>query len=109
MNVFEGICKDRSVYALGATWPCTTTAHEGQSVRYGIRPEHLTIGAQGIPAEIEVVEPMGAETELLVKLHGQSFTVMTHGRASYGPGERVFIAPQAAYAHVFDAASGRRI
>jgi multiple sugar transport system ATP-binding protein len=109
MNVFEGIYKDRSVEALGARWPCTTKAHEGQSVRFGIRPEHLTIGAQGIPAEIEVVEPMGAETELLVKVHGQSFTVMTHGRASYGPGERVFIAPQAAYAHVFDAASGRRI
>jgi len=34
---------------------------------------------------------------------------MTHGRASFGPGERVFLTPQSAHAHVFDAASGRRI
>jgi len=34
---------------------------------------------------------------------------MTHGRATVGPGERVFLAPQAAQAHLFDAASGRRI
>jgi len=35
--------------------------------------------------------------------------VMSHGRASYKPGERVFVAPQAAHAHLFDAESGRRI
>jgi hypothetical protein len=39
----------------------------------------------------------------------QTFTLMTHGRAHVGPGERVFLAPQAAQAHLFDAASGRRI
>jgi multiple sugar transport system ATP-binding protein len=109
MNVFEGIYKDRSVEALGARWPCSVKAQEGQSVIYGIRPEHLSFTSDGIPAEIEVVEPMGAETEVLVKVQGQSFTVMTHGRAAYGPGERVFVSPQAAHAHVFDAASGRRI
>jgi multiple sugar transport system ATP-binding protein len=109
MNVFEGICKDRSVEALGARWPCSVQAPEGARVNYGIRPEHLSFAAQGIPAEIEVVEPMGAETEVLLRIGGQSFTVMTHGRASYGPGERVFVAPQPAHAHLFDAASGRRI
>jgi len=35
--------------------------------------------------------------------------VMTHGRASFGPGEKVRLAPQAAQAHLFDAASGRRL
>jgi multiple sugar transport system ATP-binding protein len=109
MNVFEGVFRNGSVEALGARWPVNGTAHEGQSVRYGIRPEHLSFGAQGIPAEIEVVEPMGAETELLVRIFGHSFTVMTHGRASFGPGERVFVSPQPAHAHVFDSASGRRI
>jgi len=109
MNVFQGTTKGNSVEGLGASWPCGAKAQEGQGVKYGIRPEHLSFAGQGIPAEIEVVEPMGAETEVLVKIGGQTFTVMTHGRAGYGPGERVFVSPQAAHAHLFDASSGRRI
>jgi multiple sugar transport system ATP-binding protein len=109
MNVFEGIWKDRSVEALGVRWPCSAKASEGQKVIYGIRPEHLSLNEGAIAGEIEVVEPMGAETEILVKIGGQTFTVMTHGRASVGPGKQVSLAPQAAHAHLFDAASGRRI
>ena len=109
MNVFDGVFENGLVQGLGARWPCNVNAQTGQSVNYGIRPEHLSFGNEGIPAQIEVVEPMGAETEVLVRVQGQSFTIMSHGRPSFGPGERVFIAPQAAHAHVFDAASGRRI
>jgi hypothetical protein len=46
---------------------------------------------------VVVVEPMGAETELLVKLQDQALTVMTHGRSS------------ARHAHLFDAATGQRL
>ena len=109
MNVFEGVYGDGMVQALGAYWPCAVRAQEGQRVAYGIRPEHLSIKEGGISAQIEVVEPMGAETEILVKVGGQTLTMMTHGRASVGPGERVSLAPQAAQAHLFDAATGRRI
>jgi len=109
MNVFEGVYGNGMVQALGAYWPCAVRAQEGQRVAYGIRPEHLSIKEGGISAQIEVVEPMGAETEILVKVGGQTLTMMTHGRASVGPGERVSLAPQAAQAHLFDAESGRRI
>ncbi|HEU4350904.1 MAG TPA: sn-glycerol-3-phosphate ABC transporter ATP-binding protein UgpC [Burkholderiales bacterium] len=109
MNVFDGTYRSGAVEALGARWPCNAKAHEGQSVKYGIRPEHLSFASHGVPAEIEVVEPMGAETEVLVRVGGQSFTVMAHGRATFGPGERVFVSPQAEHAHVFDSAGGRRL
>ena len=109
MNVFEGVVKGNAVEGLGARWPAAASAAEGQSVKYGIRPEHLALGADGIAAEVEVVEPMGAETEVLVKVGAQTFTVMTHGRPTFGPGEKIRLAPQAAHAHLFDAASGRRI
>ena len=78
-------------------------------MKYGIRPEHIDLGNSAIPAEVVVVEPMGAETELLVKVQDHSFTVTTHGRSRAGPGERVFLAPQAAQAHLFDAATGKRL
>ena len=109
MNVFEGVYSNGLVQALGAYWPCEVRAQEGQRVAYGIRPEHLTLKDGGITAQIEVVEPMGAETEILVKVGGQNLTMMTHGRAHVGPGERVFLAPQPAQVHLFDAGTGRRI
>ena len=52
---------------------------------------------------------MGAETEFLVKVQEQAFTVMSHGRSGAGPGDRIFLAPQAQNAHLFDAESGLRI
>jgi len=109
MNVLEGVFRNNVVEALGARWPSNARADEEQKVKYGIRPEHLEIAASGIAAEVQVVEPMGAETEFLVKVHDQSFTVMSHGRAGNGPGDRIFLAPQAQHAHLFDAASGLRI
>jgi multiple sugar transport system ATP-binding protein len=110
MNVFEGILKNGKVEALGARWPVSgTRAAEGQRVKYGIRPEHMDLGNSDIPAEVVVVEPMGAETELLVKVQDQTLTLVTHGRSGAGPGERVLIAPQPQHAHLFDAASGRRL
>jgi multiple sugar transport system ATP-binding protein len=109
MNVFEGVFQGNSVQALGAHWPAAARATEGQRVKYGIRPEHLEPAASGIPAEIIVVEPMGAETELVVKVGDSSLTVMTRGRSSAGPGERIFLAPDAAHAHLFDAQTGLRI
>jgi multiple sugar transport system ATP-binding protein len=112
MNVFDGAVKAGSVEALGARWPARGGA-EGQRVKYGIRPEHLepaAAGAEGtIAAEVIVVEPMGAETELLVKIGETPLTVMTRGRSNAGPGERIFLAPQASQVHLFDAATGLRI
>jgi len=108
MNVFDGVYRNGAVEALGARWPCSTKAAEGQSVKYGIRPVHFDIGA-GISAEVIVVEPMGAETELVVKIGEQSLTVTTHGRANVGPGERIQLAPNAAHAHLFDATTGARL
>jgi len=109
MNVFDGVFEGGFVQALGARWPCNAKVRDGQSVKYGIRPEHLTIGPDGVPATVEVVEPMGAETEVLVRIQDRSFTVMAHGRPGWGPEEKVFVAPQVLHAHVFDAATGRRI
>jgi multiple sugar transport system ATP-binding protein len=108
MNIFDGVVRAGAVQALGARWPASRGA-EGQQVKYGIRPEDLEPASSGIPAEVVVVEPMGAETEILVKVGDTTFTVMTRGRSTARPGERIFLAPQAAQAHLFDARSGLRI
>jgi multiple sugar transport system ATP-binding protein len=112
MNIFDGTVRNGAVEALGVRWPASTMAGhtaDGRRVRYGIRPEHLEPAGSGIPAEVIVVEPMGAETEIVAKVGDASLTVMMRGRARTGPGERIFLAPQATHAHLFDAASGQRI
>jgi multiple sugar transport system ATP-binding protein len=109
MNVFEGVFRNGAVEALGTRWLSNTKANEGQKVKYGVRPEHVDIGAGGIAAEVVVVEPMGAETELVLQVGGASLIVTTHGRASYNPGDKIHVSPQAEHAHLFDSASGNRI
>ena len=37
---------------------------------YGLRPEHLRLEANGIPATVVVVEPTGSETQVIVRLDG---------------------------------------
>jgi multiple sugar transport system ATP-binding protein len=114
MNVVDGILRKSSscVEALGHRWPigAVSGGTEGQAVKYGIRPEHIAVGGQGaITAVVEVVEPMGAETELVVKVADAPFVVTTHGRSGVKPGEKILLAPDPACVHLFDAATGQRL
>jgi multiple sugar transport system ATP-binding protein len=109
MNVFAGTLRDGAVEALGVRWPAAVAGASGQSVQYGIRPGDLALAREGIAGRVVVVEPTGAETELLIEVGGQQLTVVIHGRTAVGPDDTVHLAVEAAKAHVFDSASGRRL
>jgi multiple sugar transport system ATP-binding protein len=109
MNIFDGVVRGGAVEALGVRWPANGQATDGQRVRYGIRPEHLEPASAGIPAEVVVVEPMGAETEIVAKVGDAPLTLMMRGRSNAGPGERIHLAPQSSHAHLFDAGTGLRL
>jgi multiple sugar transport system ATP-binding protein len=117
MNVFEG--KLRSVdgryvvEALGVNWPVEHTGQgrDGQSVSYGIRPGDISIKAsgQGIPAKVIVVEPTGAETELLLEVGGTRIVTVMHGRTDAKPDDIVQLHIDANKAHIFEAQTGKRL
>jgi multiple sugar transport system ATP-binding protein len=110
MNVFPGIVRAGSVEALGMRWPAAPVgAAEGQAVSYGIRPGDLELASEGIPAKVVVVEPTGAETELLVQVGEQQLIVVLHGRTQAQPDDTVYLAVDPAKAHVFDNQDGRRL
>src|SRR6059036_3617289 len=96
MNIVEGTLKRANGAAYveadgGVRWPVGHGAgSDGQAVAYGVRPEHLTLGAgaDAVPGEIVVVEPMGAETELLVQAGAAQIVLMTHGRPAVNPGDK---------------------
>ena len=117
MNVMAGTLKRGEglawVEAEGQRWPVTPPAagEHGQAVHVGVRPGDLELATdgQGIPAQVIVVEPTGAETELLLQVGASRLTVVLHGRTRAQPDDRVFLRVDPAKAHVFDADTGRRM
>ena len=116
MNVFQGVLRHEAgkawVEALGARWPLAgLPGKDGQAVKYGVRPGDLSMldAAPGIQAKVVVVEPTGAETELLLQVDSAQLIVVMHGRTQAKPGESTYLSVQAAKAHLFDAQSGTRI
>jgi len=82
----------------------------GDRVLYGTRPENFTIDAgQGLPADVVVVEPTGAETQVALRLGGHPVMAAFRDRIDARPGERLPLWPVAAKAHLFDAAGGQRL
>jgi multiple sugar transport system ATP-binding protein len=117
MNVFKGTLRQADgrawVEAQGHQWPigAISQARDGQPVHYGVRPGDLSLSAtgQGVPAKVIVVEPTGAETELLLDVGGTNVIVVMHGRTTVRPDEIVHLEIAAGKTHVFDDASGARL
>jgi multiple sugar transport system ATP-binding protein len=80
-----------------------------QQVYFGIRPSDLSLASSGIPAKVVVVEPTGAETELLLQIGEQSITLVMHGRTSVHPDDMVYLEFDPNKAHVFDLSSEQRL
>ena len=112
MNVFKGTVQNGQVTALGAQWPLPPTSHpvaDGTTVHYGIRPGDLELASSGIAAQVVVVEPTGAETELLLQIADQKFVLVMHGRTDVKPNDAVYLQFNAAKAHVFDGTTEQRL
>ncbi len=117
MNVLQGTLKRTGgqawVEAHGERWPTAPTAagQDGQRVSYGVRPGDIAIAAtnQGIAAKVIVIEPTGAETELLLDVGGVKLIVVIHGRTQARPDDVIWLDIDAAKTHLFDDKSGQRL
>jgi multiple sugar transport system ATP-binding protein len=116
MNMIPGTARTtagapRVEFGDGVALPVPTDARadDGQRVLYGLRPEHCAIGATGLPVEVVVVEPTGADTQLYCRFNGQEVTATIDDRTNCRPGDRINLAPDLGRAHLFDAASGKRL
>jgi multiple sugar transport system ATP-binding protein len=107
-----GIAAPHVEFADGASLPMPSGANaaDGQPVLYGIRPEHCAlVGNGGLPADVVVVEPTGADTQLYCRFNGQEVNAMVRDRVDCRPGDRIALTPDLGRAHLFDAASGVRL
>ena len=77
---------------------------------YGIRPEHCMLADRGgLPADVIVVEPTGADTQLYCRVNGQEVTATIRDRTDCRAGTRISLEPDLNRAHLFDKASGKRL
>jgi multiple sugar transport system ATP-binding protein len=79
-------------------------------VTLGFRPEHVELAApgSGLAGEIYVVEPLGNETLVTVRVDGALVNVRADAEFARPVGERCALRPAPRQVHVFDRESGRR-
>jgi multiple sugar transport system ATP-binding protein len=88
---------------------------EGEQVVVGIRPEHLhpaggedDAGPVSVRGEVELVEPLGAEAVVHLKVGELRVATRLAGPSLPRVGERLALAADAEALHLFDPVSGRR-
>jgi multiple sugar transport system ATP-binding protein len=107
MNFLDGRAQGGAFHVEGHAL-ALPSRHDGPAA-LGIRPEHLVPTDGGLPATVEVVETMGSDTQVMLRLGEQRLTALFHSRMALRPGEVLPVAPLRDAAHLFDATSGARL
>jgi multiple sugar transport system ATP-binding protein len=91
--------------------PPQLAGDDGQAILVGIRPEHLSVGpaAGGLTGKVALVEPTGAQVQIIADVGGRSVTALLNERVLPPVGSDIALAPKGDAIHAFDAASGQRL
>ena len=97
--------------ALGEALSKKAAGHVGRPLVFGIRPENVTdalTAGGGDPdrtaeVQIEVVEPMGAETYLYLDTGANPFIARVRAGDRFDPNRRLKVSFEVEKAHLFDA------
>ena len=100
------IAEDGTRLPLGAVAPQSAI---GKDLIYGLRPEYISLSADGIAAEISVIEPTGYETHIVARFGGCDANCVFRERINAKPGDKIHLAVDTSHIHLFDAASGERL
>ncbi|PSM17614.1 sn-glycerol-3-phosphate ABC transporter ATP-binding protein UgpC [Nitratireductor sp. StC3] len=112
MNFIKGRLQGGAVVTRDGTRlpaPGTRVADDGKTLLWGARPESIVPGADGLRGTVEVVEPTGPDTQLLVRLAGEPLIVLLRTRAAVRPGEEISLHVAAGDIHLFHADDGSRL
>jgi len=120
MNLVEGVIADGGVVVGNAKVIISRealddAAKEGaKTITLGFRPEDLTIGTEGIPVEVIVVEELGADAYVygqVTQADGKTIDVIVRadGRRPPAKGETIHVAVKPEQAHVFSTVTGERL
>ncbi len=80
----------------------------GEALLFGLRPEDIFIGAEGLAAVVESVEYFGADSLIECRVGEEKLVVRAPGLLSFSRGATVHLSWLPAAMHFFDAGSGKR-
>ena len=118
MNLLKGTLKRangaaRVDFDAGASLeaPHGVKGEDGQPVIFGMRPEHLSLGreGEGLAAQVAVVEPTGADTQVFAKFAAQELAAVFRERHEFRSGDAIRLVPDRERTHLFDAQTGKSL
>jgi multiple sugar transport system ATP-binding protein len=118
MNLMDAVIRNGMVVVsdgqtLAIPQGCKT--QEGQAVKLGVRPEHMTIHSHdatpgtSLKATVEVIEPTGADTQLSCRVGQQPMSIVIRDRTLLHPNDQVFLGIDLPRAHLFDATTQKSL
>ncbi|MCP1170632.1 ABC transporter ATP-binding protein [Limimaricola litoreus] len=81
----------------------------GRKVTIGIRPEHLRLAEDGFGANVDLVEPTGAEEMIVFDIPGGQATASLRERNNLRKGQKVGLTAAPGHVHVFCGENGNRL
>ena len=88
------------------------SAHPGDAVDIGLRPEHLETCSEAeadFIVDVDVLEELGSDTMAICLLNGRELTVRIPAEHGHGIGRRLPLRFNRKHLHLFDGASGQRL
>jgi len=78
-------------------------------VLLGVRPEHVGLAGEGVPAMVAAMEYLGADSLIEARLGAETLFAKIAGKANAKPGDEVRLAWRQEDCHWFDAETGERL
>ncbi len=92
----------------GAVLPLS--APGGRSdVMLGVRPEHVGLAGEGVPATVAAMEYLGADSLIEARLGAETLFAKIAGKANAKPGDEIRLTWRQEDCHWFDAETGERL
>ena len=88
--------------------PTTLGVAAPEGAHIGVRPEHVRLGADGVEAEVALVEPVGGDALVHLLVAGERVVARVPSELRPRSGETVRLSVEPGRVHLFDAATGRR-
>jgi multiple sugar transport system ATP-binding protein len=113
MNFCAGLPGANGAVLLGGVSVPLPASAANRRLVLGFRPESLELAADGVSAQVEVVEELGADAYVFctAELSGEKTRVVARVDSRHLPqrGERVALRPVSGEIHIFDGESGERL
>jgi sn-glycerol 3-phosphate transport system ATP-binding protein len=108
MNILPLLATADGLVIEGTHGPVILGEPAPDGLQLGVRPEHIRLADQGIPAVVESVEYFGADTIVGARIGSAPLLVRVPGQLALKAGDAIQLAWDADSQHFFDAKTGLR-